>query len=667
VIPSYRVLGVEDNPGDARLIQVILAEDETISWRLEVVGSLAAAEVRLQDSEWDLVLLDLSLPDSMGLPTLERVRELRPELPVLVVTGQDSVELGSQITKAGAADYIPKSLLETAYISRAMHNAIERTRMIGQLRREEARSAAILGVAPSAIISVDANHRIAVFNQGAERTFGYKASEVVGEGLECLLPEGVRASHHRMADAFMKASGEKGQVMGVPGEIAGRRKDGTVFPAHAVLRRVVIDGEVLVTVGILDLTELKRAERELREREGELRQAQKMEAVGQLASGIAHDFNNVLAIITSGAEIIRRRTREREDLHGALQTIVRAVDRGRSITGRMLEFTRKGEVDFRVLPAVEVLRDVVEIGAHALPKRISVSMAAPTTEGFVRGNKEQLTQVLLNLCINAADAIEGEGCITLTAREPSAEERERHPLPPDGEGEGHLVISVSDTGVGMDDAIRARIFDPFFTTKEQGKGTGLGLSIVYSIVDQHGGWIDVESEVGVGTTFKIGLRRAAGPAAGDIIESTWSDERSLAIEGDGGPSIHVLFVDDEEMLRELADEALGDLGFRVTLAAAPEFALELLRASPRAFDVLVTDLEMAGEGGIGLVSAVREKAYDLPIIVSSGYVSEDVQDRLVSLGVNAILRKPFSFPELVTQIRAQVRSWPGSGAAPDPH
>ncbi|HEU4699358.1 MAG TPA: ATP-binding protein [Gemmatimonadales bacterium] len=357
------------------------------------------------------------------------------------------------------------------------------------------------------------------------------------------------------------------------------------------------------------------------------RRSQRLEAMGQLAAGIAHDTNNMMAAVLGYAHLLHRAKdlparRQRE-----VQEIIKAAERTANLTQQLLAFSRRQLVTPEVLELDAAVADTEDMLRRTLGPRVALELAPGAAGGWVTFDRTQLVQVLLNLALNARDAMPEGGRLRLTTAH----------APADGAGP-RLVLAVRDTGAGMDDATRQRIFEPFFTTKEAGKGTGLGLSTVHGIVTQAGGTIDVESGVGAGTTFRITLPAAPAPT-GAVSAAPVAPPAARA---------RVLLVDDEEIVRELATRMLEEEGCAVTAAASGEAALDVLRAGLDAgadFDALVTDLTMPGMTGRDLAARVRERWPRLPILFITGHHGASLDD-LVGPHA-AVLPKPFS-PEALT-------------------
>ncbi len=375
--------------------------------------------------------------------------------------------------------------------------------------------------------------------------------------------------------------------------------------------------------------------------EERLRHAQRMEAVGQLAAGIAHDFNNLLTVMLGQGEIALERHQgpTREDL----ETILTAARSSAELTRQMLAYGRRSVLRREVVDPADVVRGIERILRGSLRSGIELRVDAPQGLGRVEADRSQIEQILMNLVVNARDAIPGEGriAVQLTAVDLDDDYLGEHPEARPGK---NLVLAVSDTGSGMDAATRARIFEPFFTTKERGHGTGLGLATVYGIVKQHGGNIWVYSEPGKGTTFKVYL-----PATDRTPVAVEPGPRALAHV----PSRHtVLVVEDDELLRRLMQRVLSGAGYRLLLATRGDEALEIWNAHQNEIALLITDVMIPGVHGPELIRRMRSQRPDLPVICTSGYSDSDLAERGTMPEGAIFIEKPFSTKALRQQVEA---------------
>jgi signal transduction histidine kinase/ActR/RegA family two-component response regulator len=401
-----------------------------------------------------------------------------------------------------------------------------------------------------------------------------------------------------------------------------------------------------MTGSLQDVTQRRQAEEELRRLEQQLRQAQRLEALGTMAGGIAHDFNNILGAMLGYGEMALRGVPTGTRLHRDLENIMIAGERGRSLVDRILAFSRSG-VGERVAVHVEaVVCEVLELLSPKLPADIRVELDLRAARAAMLGDPTQVHQLFMNLATNAVQAMASGGVLRVsleTLRLAAPRRVTTGELSPGA----FLALKVIDSGVGIPPEILERIFDPFFTTKEVGVGTGLGLSLVYGIVAELGGAIDVASTVGKGSAFIVYL-----PRAGDAVEERPGAETQLP-RGDGQ---RVLVVDDEEPLVKLAIRTLEGLGYAPVGFASSTAALEAFRAEPELFHAIVTDERMPELSGSELIREVRAIRSTIPILLVGGYVGGQVTALALEAGADEVLKKPLLARELAMSLARVLRS-----------
>jgi len=420
------------------------------------------------------------------------------------------------------------------------------------------------------------------------------------------------------------------------------RLDGTTIDVEVASLPASFDGEPAAQLIVRDIAERKRAEEERRRLEERLRQSQKMEAVGQLAGGVAHDFNNLLTVIGGYAEILLRELLDDGASRDAVEEIVRAADHASALTRQLLTFSRKHVVAPRFVDVNEIVSELEKMLRRLIRDDIDLVAVLDSRVGKVHADPVQLEQVLVNLVVNASDAMPDGGTVRI---ETSAVEFGDHSAAAylDLRPGRYIVLSVSDDGIGMDAETRARVFEPFFTTKEFGKGTGIGLATVYAAVTQCGGRISVYSEPRQGTTFKVYL-----PEAVDIVEERRMSEISAPSHG----SETVLVVEDNERLRRLACRVLAASGYRVVEASRPAEALETMKGLAEPVDLLVTDVVMPEMSGRTLAETLRPERPHMRVLYISGYTEGKLEHEGVLEQHIAFLQKPFSPDELTRAVRA---------------
>ncbi|MGD2114760.1 MAG: PAS domain S-box protein [Acidobacteriota bacterium] len=522
----------------------------------------------------------------------------------------------------------------------------ERSRRRGaaeELHQSLARTRSILETAVDGFISIDDRGIVEAVNPAAEEMFGYSEEDLVGRNVKILMPEPWHSEHDDYIDHYLE-TGER-KIIGIGREVMGLRKDGSTFPLELAVSEVEVGGQRAFIGTVRDVSERKRLEEQFL-------QSQKMEAVGRLAGGVAHDFNTLLSSILGYSEMLADSLpegAEGDKPRRAAAQIRRSAERGAELTRQLLTFSRQERRREELVDLNRVVHGLSDMLDRLVGEQVELVHDLEPRLARVSADPAQLEQVLVNLVVNAVDAMPGGGRITLSSRNlqpPGAG--------PDGAGgEGAVQIEVSDTGVGMDESTRRRIFEPFFTTKERGKGTGLGLSTVYGIVTQNGGGISVETAEGEGTTFRVRLPRAAPPFTEEELAaaeaSTEGAEAGPVEPGTAEESI--LLVEDDAMFRGLLEEVLEDQGYTVLAAGEPAEALKLLDRRGKAVDLVVTDLVMPGMTGDELVRRLQARCPEIRAILMSGYSDEHLEARVRTDGRLPMMRKPFSTKEFARRVR----------------
>jgi PAS domain S-box-containing protein len=528
----------------------------------------------------------------------------------------------------------------------------ERIHAQKDLRESEARFRALIENVSDLITIVDGRGNVLFESPSCERFAGYRPEEVVGQNIfdGYLHPDDIQKVQEVFA-ATMQEAGLTSPVL----EARFLHADGSWRTMEMVGRSLKEpSGELVAVVNSRDITERKRAEAALRESEEQLRQAQKMEAVGQLAGGIAHDFNNVLTAILGYSEmILASEACPPGPLRADVEEIKAAGDRASALTRQILAFSRRQALRPEVLSLNDALVSTELLLRRTLGEEIDLISKLDPDLGLVEVDINQFEQVLVNLALNARDAMPIGGALTLETKNVELDQEyclrhaEARPGP-------CVMLAVSDTGVGMDEETKSHIFEPFFTTKEPGKGTGLGLATVYGIVKQSDGNIFVYSEPGAGSTFKLYLPRVDKPAKKRV--------RSPRLPGSVAGNETVLVVEDETAVRELVRRVLGQLGYTVLTAGSADEALTFLEKADSPIDLLLTDVVLPGSlQGNELARAASAFWPRLPVLYMSGYTRDAiVHSGRLDEGVN-YLEKPFTPDQLAGRVREVIDSQPSPG------
>jgi two-component system cell cycle sensor histidine kinase/response regulator CckA len=432
-------------------------------------------------------------------------------------------------------------------------------------------------------------------------------------------------------------------------ETSHRRRDGSIVDVEISGRSLELDGKRVLFNSARDITERKQAEAARAALETQLRESQKMEALGTLAGGIAHDFNNIVPAIVGNAELARQDAGPGHAAQRSLEEILKASRRAKDLVRQILAFGRRQVTERRVIPLAPAVEESMRLLRATLPAGVSLSVECAPDAPMVLADATQIEQVLLNLCSNAWQVVQGRGHpgvieVRLEAHVvvggaysgPEQRSRDGRVVLPPGR---YARLTVRDNGPGMDHATRSRIFEPFFTTKPAGEGTGLGLAVVHGIVQGHDASIEVQSAPGEGTSFRIYFPAVAAP---DSVAPARPPATALA----HGGGKHILCVDDDESIVFLMSRLLERQGYRVSGYTDPGEALAAVRAEPGQFDLAVTDYNMPGMSGLEVARALREIRADLPVAMASGYVTEELRAQAPAAGVTELLYKPNTVDEL---------------------
>ncbi len=743
-----KVLLVEDNPGDVRLLREFLSDITSAQFHIKPVERIDEALTFLKQESFDVILLDLSLPDSQGLDTFIRIHHQALAIPIIVLTGLDDETLAIRAMQEGAQDYLVKGQVSGDLLVRCMRYAIERQRAEVALRHSEERfrvalknspivvstqdkdlhytwvynsspglrdeevlgktdsdilsssdaqrimdikqrvlstgvgtreevsintnqgiryydltveplrnesqevvgitcasidisdrksaeekireQAALLDVTADAILVRDLENRVIFWNKGAENIYGWRTEEAYGKNASELLYDDEPPPE--VETAYLTVI-SKGKWQGELNKVTKSGKQILVASRWTLVYNEDGTPKYILTVDT-DITEKKQLE-------SQLFRAQRLESIGTLASGIAHDLNNILTPILAVAQLLPLKFPDIYSEHQHLLEILEdSARRGADLVKQVLSFARGVEGKRINLQIKHLIREVVKIIRETFPKSIEVCMDVPQNLWTVYGDSTQLHQVLMNLCVNARDAMPDGGNLTIAAENRFIDENYAR-MNLEAKVGSYTVITVTDTGVGMPREVVDRIFEPFFTTKELGKGTGLGLSTVIGIVKSHGGFINVYSEIGRGSSFKVYLPAVQASETESIQE----------LEPLVGKGELILVVDDEPAIQEITRASLETNNYKTLVASDGIEAIALYAQNRDKINAVLMDMMLPSLDGLTAIRTLQKINPKVKVVATSGLMSRSKQTEISTTGVKTFLSKPYTVKELLLTLQ----------------
>jgi two-component system, cell cycle sensor histidine kinase and response regulator CckA len=686
--PDLQVLLIEDNLAEARLFKEILQDAWADKFGLVHFQRLQPAIIELITSRFDVALLDLTLPDSEGLASLDALIQHAPSLPIVVLTNTNDDELALDAVRHGAQDYLVKRQISLDILVRSIRYAIERKAAAEALReindtlelRIEERTATVEAVNQSLSQEIESRENIQNRLELAQKagklgTFEWDIStDIVTWSIELETIYGVAPGSFGNSNANWLATIHPEDRPKIEAELElwrtiaygdsspqnfldsssisaekllhfpqGLDLEFRIVDLDANIRWIAVKSSMFLgssveknshstrTIGIhMDITEKKQLE-------AQFLRAQRLESLGTLATGIAHDLNNVLTPILSVAQLLPLRLPNIDDRsQNLLKILESSAHRGADLISQILSFAQGIEGKHVSIQPAHLLLDIQKIVEQTLPKSISIDRDIPTDLWTVSGDMTQLHQVLMNLCVNARDAMPQGGSLSIAAINSSID-RAFARIHLDAKEGNYLKITIADTGTGIPPQLLDRIFDPFFTTKEIGKGTGLGLSAVVGIIKSHGGFLDVQTQVGKGTQFHVYL-----PTTNTPIQPHQNEP-----ELPSGQQQLILVVDDEKSITELIKTILETYNYRVLTANNGAEAIDLYRQHLGEIDRVLIDMMMPVMDGLTTVTALHQLNPNLPIVAMSGINSPEAIAQAKRFGCQYFLAKPYTNGDLL--------------------
>ena len=642
-----RVLLVEDSEADALLIVRELNRGGYAP-TYERVETPDAMDLSLKRQGWDVVISDYSMPHFSGLGALTLLQEKKHDLPFIIISGKSGEDTAVAVMKAGAHDYIMKDNLTR------LVPAIERETREALVRRERARGegrirklSGAIEQSQSLVMITDPDGAIEYVNPGFIGVTGFSAQECRGRGIVemrlCKKDDPIRGEVWETLSS--------GRIW--EGELKSLKKNGECFFEYATFSPVRDpEGELTGYVKISeDITARKRAEEQRHSLQARLFKAEKMEAIGTLAAGVAHDFNNLLTTIRGNAELAMDKTEVEDPVSNRLEEIVLAVESAARVTRQLLVFSRRQPMELEPSEINATIEKLLKTLKRVMGEEISVTTNLDPSLWMARADQGSLEQVMMNLTVNARDAMAEGGSLNIRTENVTVDE-DFCELNPDARTGRFVCITVEDTGAGMDGKVLEHIFEPFFSTKDFDGGTGLGLAVVYGIVKEHRGWINVTSKPGEGSTFRVYL-----PAV--FLKSKRGKRPASAPKGAKAPTpahipthipVKVLLVEDEPGVRGFAEAALKNAGFEVRAAPDSRGAIKIFEEAGGDFQLVFSDVILPDKNGLVLAEELLRKSPSLGVVLASGYTdSRSNWERIKEKGFTFI-QKPYSTEELLRAI-----------------
>lgn len=674
---QIKILLIEDNPGDVRLIREMLKESGTSQHELSHADSLTLGIEYLARREYDVLLLDLGLPESQGFSTLNEVLSISLKLPIVVLTGITDEISGITAVKKGVQDYLVKGQLNSNLLVRSIRYAIERKRLENELIRNnklleqrvkertselecinkklqlkitelvlmgkklkesEERLRLLIESSQDGIFAYDRDIRYTLWNKAMEQISGIKREDILGKSPFDVFPFLDKVGEGKL---FRKAVIGKASISSVMSyDVPQTGKSGYFISAHFPLydtQGVIVGGMAIIR----DVTDSRKMEEEQNKLRDQLYHAQKLESIGTLAGGIAHDFNNILAIIMGYGNILQRNIEKDSQSSFYIQKIQKSAERATNLVHGLLAFSRRQECNRKPVAISKILINVKNLLLRLIGEDIVLDVVIADKEPVVMANSGQMEQVLMNLATNARDAMPDGGRLSIHADIVKIDSKF---IQANGYGKigKYMLISVNDTGIGMSKETQRRIFEPFFTTKEVRKGTGLGLSIAYGIVKQHDGYITVESEPDKGSTFRIYL---------PVIKSIAYEEKPTPLPTCLNGRETILLAEDEEDVRNLMRSILEDAGYKVIEAINGCDTVNKFLENKEDIDLLLLDAIMPTKNGREAYEDIRRIRPDIKVLFLSGYSENVINKRIILEKRFHFISKPFSEIMLLKKIR----------------
>ncbi len=636
---EFKVLLIEDDHVDQMAFRRLVREMR-LPYDYQIASSVTEALKCLNTSNFDIVITDYYLGDGTAFD----VFDVSANTPIIFATGAGDQDVAVKAMKAGAYDYLIKdserNYLRTLPVT--IDKAIKHWRTEKALKESEERYRYFFEQNLAGDYICATNGKLLACNHAFALIFGFSSiEEAVSANLTSFFADSEKATsfinkvrQERILRLYeLELLRRDGKPISIIQNVIG------VFDQH--------DNLVKIQGFVFDMTERRKLEEQLQ-------QVQKMESIGTLAGGIAHDFNNILAAILGRASFMKMRISETHPLFKELDIIEKSANRAAELTAQLLAFARGGKYQTRPLDLNDIVRETCKMLYRTFDKLIEIETDLNDCLPTIEADPSQVHQVIMNLCINARDAMPNGGKLVIKTSVTNIDDDDLE-LQDEAMAGSYVTLAVTDSGIGMDKAIMQRIFEPFFSTKDKAKGAGLGLASVYGIVKNHGGFINVTSEVKKGSTFRIFF-----PICGkqEIHEQTLRETPQ-------GTDECVLVVDDEDFIRDLAKDILLENGYQVYLAEDGEKAIEMFRLHQHEIAVVILDMIMPKMAAGDILLKLRELDPNVRILLSTGYSKDGKAQELLQQGIQGFVQKPYGISDLLTQVRRTIDCEDGGGKTQD--
>ena len=630
---TLHLLILEDNPDDAELaVKELERKGFNVKWTR--VDTEEAFRKALSEKP-DLILVDYSLPSFDGPAALEVHRQLRLEIPVIVVSGTIGEEVAVECMKSGATDYVFKDNLSR--LGPVVKRALEEMKIYRKskqaeesLRESEQKYRVLFETAKDAIFVSDKTGRFVDVNQAACEFLGYSRKELLK-----LSPKEIDADPTGY-DAFIKV--RNGLTDKLTFEINQMKKDGTHLPVEITGSFFNEKGQQRALAIARDITERKKTEEEKKKLEAQLHRAQKMEAIGKLAGGIAHQFNNALYAITGNIDLLEIHFPGNEKVADYSREMKNSTRRMTQLTAQLLAYARGGKYQAKTISLSDFVRDALPLVKHTIDSAISVDTDLPRGVCNVNADLTQMQMVLSAVLTNAAEAMDGKGQMRIVCRNTMITDETAVDFPELKPG-NYISLTITDDGKGMDEETKTRIFEPFFTTRFEGRG--LGMAAAYGIIKNHDGWIAVDSELGKGTIVKIYL-----PAVEALVkEHAKPKTEPIKVRGT------ILVIEDGETVMKVTRKILEKLGYSVLEAKTGQEAINVAKTFDDDIDLAMLDILLPDMSGDAIYPLLMEARPDLKVMVFSGYSADGPAQEILNAGADDFIQKPFSAAELSEKLK----------------